>query len=103
MTSSEGRAYLGRLQHFGIKLGLENIATLCAALGHPQNRFLSIHVAGTNGKGSVSAILAGIMKEHGLRTGLYTSPHLARVEERICVDGESIPPRRFLEDRKSVV
>jgi dihydrofolate synthase/folylpolyglutamate synthase len=97
MTSSEGREYLGRLQHFGIKLGLENIATLCAALGHPQNRFLSIHVAGTNGKGSVSAILAGIMKEHGLRTGLYTSPHLARVEERICVDGESIPPRRFLE------
>jgi dihydrofolate synthase/folylpolyglutamate synthase len=97
MTSSEGREYLGRLQHFGIKLGLENIEALCATLGNPQNRFLSIHVAGTNGKGSVSAILAGIMKEHGLRTGLYTSPHLARVEERICVDGESIPPRRFLE------
>jgi dihydrofolate synthase / folylpolyglutamate synthase len=95
MTSSECRDYLGHLQYFGIKLGLENIATLCAALGNPQNRFLSIHVAGTNGKGSVSAMLAGIMKEHGFRTGLYTSPHLARVEERICIDGAPIPPRRF--------
>ena len=97
MTPSECRDYLGHLQHFGIKLGLENIATLCAALGNPQNRFLSIHVAGTNGKGSVSAMLAGIMEEHGLRTGLYTSPHLARVEERIRIDGASIPARRFRE------
>jgi len=97
MTSSECRDYLGHLEHFGIKLGLENIATLCAALGNPQNRFLSIHVAGTNGKGSVSAMLAGIMKEHGFRTGLYTSPHLARVEERIRVDGAAIPPRLFRE------
>lgn len=95
MTSSECRDYLGHLQHFGIKLGLENIATLCATLGNPQNRFLSIHVAGTNGKGSVSAMLAGIMKEHGFRTGLYTSPHLARVEERFRVDGVPIPPGRL--------
>ncbi len=95
MTSSESRDYLGHLQHFGIKLGLENIAALCAALGDPQNRVLSIHVAGTNGKGSVSAMLAGIMKEHGFRTGLYTSPHLARVEERVRIDGASIPPLRF--------
>jgi len=97
MTPSECRDYLGHLQHFGIKLGLENIATLCLALGNPQNRFLSIHVAGTNGKGSVSAMLAEITREHGLRTGLYTSPHLARVEERIRVDGASIAPKRFRE------
>jgi dihydrofolate synthase/folylpolyglutamate synthase len=97
MTSSGCRDYLGHLQHFGIKLGLENIAALCAALGDPQNRFPSIHVAGTNGKGSVSAMLAGIMKEHGFRTGLYTSPHLASVEERIRIDGAAIPPRRFRE------
>jgi dihydrofolate synthase/folylpolyglutamate synthase len=95
MTSSGCRDYLGHLQHFGIKLGLENIATLCAALGDPQDRFPSVHVAGTNGKGSVSAMLAGILKEHGFRTGLYTSPHLARVEERIRIDGAAIPPRRF--------
>jgi len=97
MTPSECRDYLGHLQHFGIKLGLENIATLCLALGNPQNRFLSVHVAGTNGKGSVSAMLAEITREHGLRTGLYTSPHLARVEERIRVDGASIAPKRFRE------
>jgi dihydrofolate synthase/folylpolyglutamate synthase len=97
MTPSECRDYLGHLQHFGIKLGLENIAALCAALGNPQNRFLSVHVAGTNGKGSVSAMLAGIMQEHGLKTGLYTSPHLVRVEERIQVGGAPIRPRRFRE------
>jgi dihydrofolate synthase/folylpolyglutamate synthase len=95
MTPSGCRDYLGRLQHFGIKLGLENVAVLCAALGNPQNQFLSIHVAGTNGKGSVSAMLAGIMRAHGLRTGLYTSPHLARVEERIRIDGETVGPARF--------
>jgi len=106
MTPSESRDYLGHLQHFGIKLGLENIATLCLALGNPQNRFLSVHVAGTNGKGSVAAMLAGILRAHGLRTGLYTSPHLVRVEERIRVDGRSISPQRFrerLEGLKAVI
>ena len=97
MTPSECRDYLGRLQHFGIKLGLENIKTLLLALGDPQNRFLAVHVAGTNGKGSVSAMLAGVTRAHGLRTGLYTSPHLARIEERIRVDGRSVSPRRFRE------
>jgi dihydrofolate synthase/folylpolyglutamate synthase len=97
MTSAESRDYLGRLQHFGIKLGLENIAALCLALGNPQNRFLSVHVAGTNGKGSVSAMLAEVTREHGLKTGLYTSPHLVRVEERIRVDGKEIGAKRFRE------
>jgi dihydrofolate synthase/folylpolyglutamate synthase len=97
MTPAEGRDYLGRLEHFGIKLGLENIAALCLALGNPQNSFLAIHVAGTNGKGSVSAMLDAIMREHGLKTGLYTSPHLVRVEERIRVGGRPIGRKRFLE------
>lgn len=96
MTPSEGRSYLGRLELHGIKLGLENITKLAAALGDPQNRFLSVHVAGTNGKGSVAAMLAGALAAHGLRTGLYTSPHLARVEERVRIDGRAIAPRRFL-------
>jgi len=95
MTPSECRDYLGRLEHFGIKLGLENIVALCAALGGPQDRFPSVHVAGTNGKGSVSAMLAETLRRHGLRTGLYTSPHLARVEERVRVDGSAIAPKRF--------
>jgi dihydrofolate synthase/folylpolyglutamate synthase len=95
MTPSECRDYLDHLQHFGIKLGLENITALCAALGDPQDRFPSVHVAGTNGKGSVAAMLAGMLRANGLKTGLYTSPHLARIEERIRVDGRTIPPRRF--------
>jgi len=95
MTPWECRDYLGRLEHFGIKLGLENIVALCAALGDPQDRFPSVHVAGTNGKGSVSAMLAETLRRHGLRTGLYTSPHLARVEERVRVDGSAIAPKRF--------
>lgn len=97
MTPAESRAYLGRLQHFGIKLGLENISTLCLALGNPQNSFLSIHVAGTNGKGSVSAMLEAILRGHGFKTGLYTSPHLVRVEERVRVDGRRIGEKRFRE------
>jgi dihydrofolate synthase / folylpolyglutamate synthase len=106
MTPAGSRDYLGHLQHFGIKLGLENIAALCLALGNPQNSFLSIHVAGTNGKGSVSAMLAEIMREHGLKTGLYTSPHLARVEERIRINGRCISSKRFraqLSRLKSVI
>jgi dihydrofolate synthase/folylpolyglutamate synthase len=97
MTPSECRDYLGRLEHFGIKLGLENITTLCAALGRPQERFPSVHVAGTNGKGSVSAMLAEALRRRGFRTGLYTSPHLARVEERVRVAGAAIAPKRFRE------
>jgi dihydrofolate synthase/folylpolyglutamate synthase len=97
MTLSECRDYLDHLQHFGVKLGLENITALCAALGDPQNKFPSVHVAGTNGKGSVAAMLAGMLRAQGFRTGLYTSPHLARIEERVRVDGRMIPPRRFRE------
>ncbi|HYA48130.1 MAG TPA: Mur ligase family protein, partial [Burkholderiales bacterium] len=95
MNPAECRDYLGHLQHFGIKLGLENIATLLGALGDPHRAFPSVHVAGTNGKGSVSAMLEEILRGHGFRTGLYTSPHLVCVEERIRVDGEAITPERF--------
>jgi len=95
MTPAESRDYLGHLQHFGIKLGLENIAILCLALGNPQMSFLSVHVAGTNGKGSVSAVLAEIMRRHGLKTGLYTSPHLVQVEERIRINGRCMRSDRF--------
>ncbi|HDT14201.1 MAG TPA: bifunctional folylpolyglutamate synthase/dihydrofolate synthase [Candidatus Aminicenantes bacterium] len=95
MTPSECRDYLGRLEHFGVKLGLENIQALLLALGNPQNMFLSVHVAGTNGKGSVGAMLAGIARAGGFKAGLYTSPHLVRVEERVRIDGRPMPPRRF--------
>ena len=66
------------LETFGIKLGLENISTLCAALGHPERSFLTLHVAGTNGKGSVAAMVHAALVAGGFRAARYTSPHLSR-------------------------
>ena len=73
-----------------VRLGLEPMRALLERLGRPQDAFLSVHVAGTNGKGSVSAMLASVLRATGLRTGLYTSPHLVRFNERVVVDGEPI-------------
>jgi len=88
---------LSRLETLGIKLGLERSRTLLAAMGDPQHRFPSVLVAGTNGKGSTSALLAAMAQAAGYRTGLYTSPHLENVEERLRIDGRSIEPGRFAE------
>ena len=95
MTPSRCRAYLRDLQTFGIKLGLATMRTVLASFGDPHRAYPSVHVAGTNGKGSVCAMLAEILAGRGLRVGLYTSPHLVRVEERIRVGGRTIPPRDF--------
>jgi dihydrofolate synthase/folylpolyglutamate synthase len=73
-----------------IKPSLDNTIALCAHLGNPHTKFKSIHVAGTNGKGSVSHMLASIFQEHGFKTGLYTSPHLKDFRERIKIDGKMI-------------
>ncbi|MBN1199590.1 MAG: bifunctional folylpolyglutamate synthase/dihydrofolate synthase [Bacteroidales bacterium] len=73
---------------------LDNTITLCNLLGNPQNYFESIHIAGTNGKGSVSHMLASILQEQGYKTGLYTSPHLKDFRERIRVNGHLIPKRK---------
>ena len=72
------------------KPNLNNTIELCASLGNPQNKFKTIHVAGTNGKGSVSHMLAAIMQSAGYKTGLYTSPHLKDFRERIKVNGRMI-------------
>src|SRR5262245_48728459 len=79
--------YLDEVQSLGIKLGLQNMAALLAAMGEPQEAFPAAVVAGTNGKGSVSAMLAAILRATGRRVGLYTSPHLVQYEERIAVGG----------------
>jgi len=73
------------------KSDLDNTIALCNALGNPQNDFRSVHVAGTNGKGSVSNMLASILQEQGYKTGLYTSPHLKDFRERIRINGKMIP------------
>jgi dihydrofolate synthase / folylpolyglutamate synthase len=77
------------------KFGLENITTLAAALDEPQRCAPCIHVAGTNGKGSTAAMLESILGASGLRTGLYTSPHLVRINERIRICGEDISDNDF--------
>lgn len=82
-------ALLAREQ-FGIKLGLDAMRTLCAALGHPERRGTVVHVAGTNGKGSVTAMTARGLAAAGLRTGRYTSPHLIDLAERIAIDDRAI-------------
>ena len=86
----EALAWLFRTQLFGIKLGLESIQRLLASLDLPAPEQRIIHVAGTNGKGSVCAMLDAICRAQGYRTGLFTSPHLITYRERIRVDGEMI-------------
>ena len=78
------------------KPGLERIAAFCRHLGNPQRNYFTIHVAGTNGKGSVSHIIAAVLQQAGYRTGLFTSPHLHDFRERIRVDGEMIPKQKVV-------
>ncbi len=80
----------------GIKFGLDNTIELLSRLGDPHRRFRSLHVAGTNGKGSVSAMSESVLREAGYRTGLYTSPHLVDFRERIRVGGECIGEKEML-------
>ncbi len=83
--------YLYGLQKHGIKLGLENSIRLMELMGNPQEKFRTVHIAGTNGKGSTSACIAGMLESAGYRVGLYTSPHLVSFTERIRVNGAPIP------------
>ncbi len=79
------------------KEGLENIESLLSIVGNPERKFKSVHVAGTNGKGSVSHLLASYCQERHLKTGLFTSPHLVDFRERIRIDGEMIPESAILD------
>ena len=89
------RDWLDERMLMGVKLGLENCATLLSRLGNPHLDFPSIHVAGSNGKGSVCVQLSAAACASGLTTGLFTSPHLVTVEERIRIDGRPISPETF--------
>lgn len=89
-----GFDYLASLEQFGIKLGLDQIRGLLDALGHPEAAFPSLIVAGTNGKGSVAAMVERGLRAAGYRTGRYTSPHLVAVEERFAVDGQTVDTAR---------
>ena len=83
-------AYLFSLEQFGIKFGLDNIEALLARLGHPERTFRSVHVAGTNGKGSVTAMVDTALGRAGYRSARYTSPHLVDLSERFVIDGRPV-------------
>lgn len=106
MSYNETIHYLYNLQKYGIKFGLDNISRLISAIDNPHESFLSIHVAGTNGKGSTSAIIASVLQTAGYRVGLFTSPHLVSFTERIRINGEEITENEVInlaEEIKEVV
>src|SRR5262249_24615666 len=77
------------------KFDLENISILAEALGHPEKKYRSVHIAGTNGKGSTAAFTESILRRAGIKTGLYTSPHLENINERIRANGAEISDEDF--------
>ncbi|MEI7811787.1 MAG: folylpolyglutamate synthase/dihydrofolate synthase family protein [Ignavibacteria bacterium] len=99
------------LQKMGMKLGLDNIRSLMAYLGNPHESLKCFHIAGSNGKGSTASFMASILMENGYKTGLYTSPHFIRYNERIRINREEIPDNyvinfigkidRFISEQKS--
>lgn len=95
MNYAQCLEYLNHIQAQGIKLGLDNVRAILTSLNNPQNKYPSVLVAGSNGKGSVCAMLTRILSLHHCRVGLYTSPHLVKMEERIRVGEELISPSNF--------
>jgi dihydrofolate synthase / folylpolyglutamate synthase len=95
MTYAEAERYLLSLELFGMRFGLDRMRRLMTALGSPQERFGTIHVAGTNGKTSTVRMTAAILARHGLRAGAYLSPHLVSFTERIRIDDRDVSEERF--------
>ncbi len=95
LSYASATGYLYALAPRGVQLGLSRVERALALRGHPQRKVPAILVAGTNGKGSVAAILASVLRAQGYRTGLYTSPHLHRMTERFRVNGKPIAQREF--------
>jgi dihydrofolate synthase/folylpolyglutamate synthase len=94
-TLEDAERYLLSLELFGMRFGLDRMRRLMTALGHPERRFHSIHVVGTNGKSSTVRMTAAILSAHGLRTGSYLSPHLVSFEERVRIDDVDVEPEAF--------
>ena len=95
MNEQECKRYLEKIQNLGIKFGLDNVREVLRTFRDPHRKYPSVIVAGSNGKGSVCAFLARILTQQGYRAGLFTSPHLVDVEERIRIDDELIPRKVF--------
>src|SRR5215510_7208226 len=97
MNFEEATEYLYSLgnETLAMKLGLESVRALARSLDDPQRKFPAVHIAGTNGKGSTAAMTASVLRSAGLRAGLYTSPHLVSITERIRIEGDEIAPDEF--------
>ena len=91
MNYQESLKFIEESHKFGIRLGLENSLKLLELLGNPQEKLKIIHVAGTNGKGSVCSFISNALQAQGYKVGLYTSPYLEKFTERIRINGENIP------------
>ncbi len=99
---SDTVSFLYGLERFGILLGLENIKALLAKMGNPQRSFRSVHVTGSNGKGSTASFIQGIVRAAGLRTALYTSPHLNDFRERVRLDNMLISKNAIIESTNKI-
>ena len=95
MNYAESLQYLAELNTFGIRLGLARMEELCARLGNPERCYAAVHIAGTNGKGSVTQMMDAVFRAGGIRSGRYLSPHLISYTERMSVDGHDISEERF--------
>jgi len=91
------QAILSRSPEHDFSPTLDRVLAVCDLLGDPQRAFRTVHVTGTNGKTSTTRMIERLVREHGLRTGRFTSPHLTSVRERIAIDGESLSAERFVE------
>ncbi len=95
MTYEQSLKYIHSLNRFGINPGLERIDALCAAVGNPEKKLKFIHIAGTNGKGSTSTMVARALQASGKKTGLFTSPFVTDFRERICINSEMVDKSLF--------
>ncbi len=95
LTYEQSLNYIHSLNRFGINPGLERIEALCAAVGNPEKKLKFVHIAGTNGKGSTSTMVACALKSSGKKVGLFTSPYVTDFRERICIDGEMVEKQLF--------
>ncbi|MBR5320830.1 MAG: bifunctional folylpolyglutamate synthase/dihydrofolate synthase, partial [Clostridia bacterium] len=97
MNFNEAVEYIHSLLQFGIKPGLERISMLLEALGNPQDKIKTVHIAGTNGKGSTSTMISNMLIAEGYKTGLFTSPYVIDFCERIQINGKNVNKDIFAE------
>ena len=96
VTYADTKDYLYSLKYHGAKYGIERMQLLAEAMGHPERQYPVIHVAGTNGKGSTCAMLEAALRAQGCRTGLFTSPHLVHLGERVQVNRQPLSPEAIV-------